>query len=926
MKSYLRFTNRLGLLVIFLCSWVVAQAERATEAWVQRYSSGEARSLDYGRKVVVDLNGNIVVAGDTDDRITGADIVVIKYSGAGVALWTNRYNGPANGDDRGLSAGVDQSGNVFVTGSSAERDGGINYITLAYSPTGVRLWTNRYDGPANGEDAARALAVDHNGNVFVTGYSSSNGYPRAYATIAYSGAGVALWTNRYSDGFYNEANALTVDLSGNVLVTGSSAGNYATIAYSGGGIPLWTNRYLASGANSSATAIGVDNAGNVFVTGGSYGVGSFYDDHYSTIAYSPAGVPLWTNLYNGTNTSEEFATALAVDRFGNVFVTGYSYDYRASSNGVTAYITIAYSGAGVALWTNDYGRLSGFGSRPSAIAAGDDGKVFVTGSSGGSYATIAYSGAGEVLWTNRYGASVAYAIAVDRNGNVFVTGSDYATIAYSGAGRGLWTNRYDGPFNSSDEATAVTVDQRTGNVFVTGSSTSDYLTIAYSEAGVPLWTNRYNGPTNRADGARAIAVSRNGNVIVAGESASDYATVVYSASGFALWTNRYDGPGNSIDDARAVAVDDDGNVVVTGYSISSGSNSDYATIAYSGAGVPLWTNRYNGSGNNTDYALALAVDKTGNVYVTGWSDGADSYVDYGTLAYSRTGVPLWTNRYSGPSISFDRANAIAVDNRGQVFVTGWSYGSGGDLGYATIAYSQAGAALWTNRYDGGGGANAIAVDQNGNVFVTGSSAGPGGNSDYVTIAYSGGGFALWTNRYDGTGNSNDVANAVMVDNSGNVFVTGYSIGQGNNYDYTTIAYSASGVGLWTNRYNGPANGPDRPGPSLWISKCLAIGPNSEVYVTGGSDGHYGEASIFDYATIKYVWRPQLAIPPFVTGSSTVNLTLSGPQNSSWSIQRALALTGSWTNLGLSLLGTNGLGIFSDPNPPAQGGFYRAVQP
>ena len=212
------------------------------------------------------------------------------------------------------------------------------------------------------------------------------------------------------------------------------------------------------------------------------------------------------------------------------------------------------------------------------------------------------------------------------------------------------------------------------------------------------------------------------------------------------------------------------------------------------------------------------------------------------------------------------------------------------------------------------------MDHNGNVFVTGYSTGTGSGWDYATIAYSGAGVALWTNRYNGTGNTNDQANAVMVDDIGNVFVTGSSIGPGSSYDYATVAYSAAGVPLWTNRYNGPANGPDQPA----LNKCLAIGRDGAVYVTGSSDGHYGSQTISDYTTIKYVWRPYLAIQPLTAGSSTVNLTLSGPANSPWSIQRALTVSSPWTNLGVSLIGTNGSVIFPDANPPAKGAFYRAI--
>src|SRR5260221_247018 len=81
--------------------------------------------------------------------------------------------------------------------------------------------------------------------------------------------------------------------------------------------------------------------------------------------------------------------------------------------------------------------------------------------------------------------------------------------------------------------------------------------------------------------------------------------VAYSAAGVPLWTNRYDAA-HANDQANAVAVDGSGHVFVTGFSQSSAisGSEDFATIAYSGAGAPLWTNRYNGPGNGNDRASA----------------------------------------------------------------------------------------------------------------------------------------------------------------------------------------------------------------------------------------------------------------------------------------------------------------------------------
>src|SRR5262249_14873124 len=152
--------------------------------------------------------------------------VTLAYSATGVALWTNRYNGTGNYFDEPSSIAVDASGNVFVTGrSDGTADTGTDYLTIKYSNSGTALWTNRYDGPLHGEDKAIASAVDKNGNVFVTGTSSDVGFfGSAYATVAYSGGGSPLWTNRFKEPglFTDGASGVAVDGNGNVVVTGRS--------------------------------------------------------------------------------------------------------------------------------------------------------------------------------------------------------------------------------------------------------------------------------------------------------------------------------------------------------------------------------------------------------------------------------------------------------------------------------------------------------------------------------------------------------------------------------------------------------------------------------------------------------------------------------------------------------------------------------
>ena len=424
----------------------------------------------------------------------------------------------------------------------------------------------------------------------------------------------------------------------------------------------------------------------------------------------------WVRRYNGTGNSTDIAQAIAIDNSGNVYVTGNS-----SSGGLN-----------------------------------DD------------YATIKYSPSGDTIYP------------------------------------GGWVRRYNGPGNASDWPSFIAVDG-SGNVYVTGGSPgsgsdNDYATIKYKSNGDTTWVRRYNGPANGHDWAYSLAVDDSGYVYVTGHSngsgtSGDYATVKYYPNGDIFWVSRYNGSGNGQDIAEALVVDSSGNVYVTGWSYGIGTDYDIATIKYKPNGDTGWVRRYNGPRDSMDGALSIALDGSGNVYVAGGSTGIGTALDYLTIKYSPSGNQLWANRYNGPGSGFDAVMSLAVDASGNAYVTGQGEGdttTGHDI--ATIKYYPNGDTAWVRRYNRpprcGDNAVAIAIDTLGNSYITGFSMCRTDSIkwDYATIKYDSLGNLKWDKIYDGPASDNDKAYSIALDDKGSVYVTGGSFGVGSYYDFFTIKY------------------------------------------------------------------------------------------------------------------------------------------
>ncbi|HYF31063.1 MAG TPA: SBBP repeat-containing protein [Chitinophagaceae bacterium] len=449
--------------------------------------------------------------------------------------------------------------------------------------------------------------------------------------------------------------------------------------------------------------------------------------------------------------------------------------------------------------------------------------IFFTGL---AISSISYSQVNQD-WVRKFvgsGADNAAGIAADNSGNIYICGnnnwgsgtSDMYMIRYNSAGTQTAGFLYNSPYNYSDDARAIVTDPA-GNVYVAGkagvnSSTSDIVIIKYNSSAVQQWVTIYNSPENYIDDATAMAVDAAGNVyltgyIVKGSFEYDYQTLKFNNLGKFQWAARYNGTANGVDIASDITVDATGNVYVTGLSAGQfyrwttviPTGYDYLTIKYSPDGTERWVQRYNFS-NKNDEAKSLALDASGNVYITGSSaTGSANQLDCATIKYNPDGAFLWVQRFAGVAGTHDAGKSIAVDGSGNAYVAGYSYTSSGVGDVLAIKYIPSGAAQWIAFYDAGSGAhdiaNAMALDGNGNMYIAAQTNIPGvTNSDYLTIKYTSSGVRAWVARYNGPENQSDYATALVVvtPNSGPVggnqnpviYVTGSS-----NNDVVTIKYS-----------------------------------------------------------------------------------------------------------------------------------------
>jgi len=319
------------------------------------------------------------------------------------------------------------------------------------------------------------------------------------------------------------------------------------------------------------------------------------------------------------------------------------------------------------------------------------------------------------------------------------------------------------------------------------------------------------------------------------------------------WVKKYISPNNYDVSPCALTTDNIGNVYVLG---SNGNLTttykNFVTLKYNPSGILLWTALYDGDGSPGYGANALAVDNDGNVYVTGSIIGTN--FDYATVKYNSSGVRQWVAKYNGLANNVDVSRDIKLDNNGNIYITGYSTGINDKVDYVTIKYNAAGIQQWLARYNSENNLEdfgvSLLLDNSGNVFVGGYSSLDAAYTDYSIVKYDSLGIQQWATRYSCPAwNSIDIPKTMIMDNNGNIYITGTSNGAGTDNDIVTIKYNSAGIEKWIQRYNGPGNLYDIPG-------SIALDSHGNIYLAGETHQipQYTDLTIIKYDSLgNQIW-------------------------------------------------------------------------
>jgi hypothetical protein len=364
----------------------------------------------------------------------------------------------------------------------------------------------------------------------------------------------------------------------------------------------------------------------------------------------------------------DYSKSVAVDPYGNVYISGFTTGslggiYAGGSTSFPGDAFLAkYNSSGTLLWKRQLGTNDG--DKSWSVAADALGNAYISGytlgsldgsNAGNADAFLAkYDASGNVLWTRQLGTwgwDESWSVGVDISGNIYITGytsdglegptmgyEDTFLAKYDSSGSLLWKRQLG--TSDHDWSSSLALDGL-GNAYITGytrgslygTNAGDYdiFLAKYNSSGSLLWTRQIGTPSH--DESWGVATDGFGNVYISGwtkgslcgpnAGESDAFLAKYNSFGDLLWMRQIGTP--FVDESWSLAVDAFGNAYISGGTAGclDGCNAgarDAFLAKYDPNGIPLMTCQIGTSMD--DYSLSVAVDGTGNAYISGWTNGS----------------------------------------------------------------------------------------------------------------------------------------------------------------------------------------------------------------------------------------------------------------------------------------------------------------
>ncbi len=440
-------------------------------------------------------------------------LLVALSTPAGAAMlpqWTASYNGVDNKEERAYDITTDSSGNIYITGQTADDTEYYDLFVAKYDPDGTLVWDEIWSGANGTNDWGYSIAVDEDGNVYVAGYTDGGTTGADALLVKFTATGALDWDKVFDSGnladyFYQ----IALDDDGHVYAAGrgstlTTGANFFVVKYETDGTYVWDILHSGAviGGEDELSGMAVDGDGNVYLSGTIEVIESadvIYRHDVALVKYNADGDFQWERLVSGDGAgSNDYGDGVAVGATGVFFAGMFVMDHTVDNVDLGFCHTLAdnseywratYNGPGddLDMLPQYSARIGLAGLNATGVATGPDGKGYMLGS--------LYNG--------------------------FTGGYDLIVHKYAENGSWVWTATYSAGDNTRQYPIGLAVDEE-GNVFVTAiehhisGNTNNYLTIMIDSDGTVVDHQIFNGPGNGNDYAEAVAIDPDGNPVVTG--------------------------------------------------------------------------------------------------------------------------------------------------------------------------------------------------------------------------------------------------------------------------------------------------------------------------------------------------------------------------------------------------------------------------